>query len=93
MKMTDCENDREKVPLMKELHEVGLKHGVQMVVVAIPMSKEAGGVRTFLIDHKEDTTPRDVATKFVGAGVFLIQVAGAAEDYACEQAETQDVPK
>jgi hypothetical protein len=88
MKMTDCNNDREKNPLMKALHEVGLAHGVTMVVVAIPMEKDdPRGVHSLLIDHKDDTTVQDVVSKFTGAGVFLIKAANAAEEYAAEQEE------
>lgn len=87
MKMTDCNNDREKCPLMKALHEVGLKHKVTMVVVAIPMERDdPRGVHPLLIDHKDDTTVHDVITKFTGAGVYLIKAANAAEEYAAEQA-------
>lgn len=86
--MTDCNNDREKNPLMKALHEVGLAHGVTMVVVAIPMEKgDPEGVRPLLIDHKDDTTIQDVISKFTGAGVYLIKAASAAEEYAAEQDE------
>lgn len=88
MKLTSLEKDREKVPLMKDLHELGLKHRVQMVVVAIPMDAgDPKGVRPLLIDHKDDTSLQDVVLKFTGAGCFLIKCAGAAEDYAAEQKE------
>lgn len=90
MKMTGVEGDREKVPLMKALHDVGLKHGVTMVVVAIPMRKDdPEGVRSLLIDHKDNTTVEELAVKFTGAGVFLIKAAAAADEYAYEQAEKE----
>lgn len=86
MKMTGSENDREKVPLMKDLHDVGLRHGVTMVVVAIPMKAEdPAAVRPLLIDHRDDTTVADMVKKFTGAGVFLIKCAAAGEEYANEQ--------
>jgi hypothetical protein len=91
MKMTDCNNDREKCPLMKDLHETGLKHGVTMVVVAIPMkADDPRGVHPLLIDHNDDTTVQDVISKFTGAGVYLIKAANAAEEYAAELAETEE---
>lgn len=82
MKMTGLENDREKSPLMKALHEVGLAHGVTMVVVAIPMKPDGGEVRSLLIDHKDDTAVDEMILRFTGAGVFLIKAANAAEAYA-----------
>lgn len=90
MKMTGLETDRERSPLMKDLHEVGLKHRVQMVVVALPM--DTGEIHSLLIDHKDDTTVDEMIRKFTGAGVFLIKTAGAAEEFAYElaQAETQE---
>lgn len=94
MKMVGAQNDREQVPLMKDLHELGLKHGVAMVVVAIPMNADdPGGVRPLLIDHKDDTTVQDMVSKFTGAGVFLIKCAGAGEEYAAEQAEASEDPR
>lgn len=88
MKMTGTETDREKVPLMKDLHEIGLKHRVQFVVVAIPMlADDPEGIRPLLIDHKDDTTIKEVHDRFVGAGVFLLKCAGAAEELMAEQAE------
>lgn len=85
MKMTGCEGDRDKVPLMKDLHELGLKHGVTMVVVAIPMKAGPDAeVRPLLIDHKDETPVADLISKFTGAGVFLIKCAAAAEEYAHE---------
>jgi hypothetical protein len=91
MKMVGAQNDREQVPLMKDLHELGLKHGVAMVVVAIPMNADdPGGVRPLLIDHKDDTTVQDVIAKFTGAGVYLIKAANAAEEYAAELAESEE---
>lgn len=74
------ERDREKVPLMKELHELGLKHRVQMVVVAIPMQGNTEGVQALLIDHNNATPLEDVAKRFIGAGVYLIQSASAVEE-------------
>ena len=91
MKMTDCNNDREKCPLMKDLHGVGLKHNVTMVVVAIPTERDdPRGVHPLLIDHKDDTTVQDVIAKFTGAGVYLIKAANAAEEYAVEQAAADE---
>lgn len=90
MKMLGSQNDREKNPLMRDLHEVGLRHGVTMVVVAIPMKDDdAQGVRPLLIDHRDDTTVQDMVAKFTGAGVFLIKCAAAGEEYLAEQAENQ----
>lgn len=91
MKMTDCNNDRDKNPFMKALHQLGLEHKVTMVVVAIPMEKDdPRGVHPLLIDHRDDTTVQDVITKFTRAGVFLIKAANAAEEYAAEQKETSE---
>lgn len=91
MKMTDCDNDREKNPLMKALHDIGLAHGVTMVVVAIPMNAgDPRGVHSLLIDHREDTTVQDVITKFTGAGVYLIKAANAAEEYLAEHAGDEE---
>lgn len=88
MKMIGSENDREKVPLMKDLHELGLNHGVTMVVVAIPIDKDdPQGVRPLLIDHRDDTTIEDMVSKFTGAGVFLIKCAAAGEEHLAEQEE------
>lgn len=90
MKMIGAENDREKVPLMKDLHDVGIKHGVTMVVVAIPLKPDdPAGVRPLLIDHKDDTTVADMVAKFTGAGVFLIKCAAAGEEHLAEQDEQQ----
>ena len=84
--MTGMENDREKVPLMKDLHEVGLRHGVEMVVVTIPTDKNSGDrVHTLLIDNKDDTTVEQMVLRFTGAGVYLIKVAAAAEEYAMKE--------
>lgn len=81
MKATGMQTDREKAPLMKALHEVGLAHRVTMVIVAIPMDKDdPEGIRPMLIDHKDDTTTHEFCTKAVGAGVFLIKAAGAVEE-------------
>jgi hypothetical protein len=93
MKMVGCENDREKSPLMKELHEVGLRHGVEMVVVAIPSDKsDPRGVHPLLIDHRDDTCVSDVINRFTGAGVYLIKCAAAAEAYAEEIQAKADEP-
>lgn len=90
MKMVGSENDREKVPLMKDLHELGLKHGVTMVVVAIPMkADDPTGVRPMLIDHKDNTSVQDMVATFTGAGVFLIKCAAAGEEHLATQEEAQ----
>ena len=68
------ETDREKAPLMKALDEVGLQHGVRMVVVAVPLGE--GPTHTLLIDHKDDTSMEDVACEFVRAGTLLMLGAG-----------------
>jgi hypothetical protein len=87
MKMTGG-SQRHEVPLANDLHEIGLKYGVEMVVVAIPMRKDdPEGVRPLLIDHKENTPMSDLVPRFTGAGVFLIKCAAAAEEYLAEQTE------
>jgi hypothetical protein len=81
-------NDREKVPLMKALHEVGLAHRVVMVVVAIPMDAgDPQGIRPLLIDHKDDTTTHEFCSKAAGAAVFLIKAAGAVEEMVMAKEE------
>jgi hypothetical protein len=81
-------SQRHDEPLLADLHEVGLKHGVKMVVVAIPMTADdPRGVRPVLIDHKEHTPVEDIPPAFTGAGVFLIKCAAAAEDFIAEQRE------
>jgi hypothetical protein len=68
------ETDREKSPLMKALHELGLAHGVRLTVVATPI--DGGQPHTLLIDHKDDTTKTEAVQGFVNAGVLLILAAG-----------------
>ena len=81
MRIKSMNNDREKAPLMKALHEVGLTHRVTMMVVAVPMDAEdEQGVRPMLIDHKDETTPTEFRDKALSAGVFLIQCAGAVDE-------------
>lgn len=73
LKCTGMITDREKSPLMKELHELGLKHGVVMVVLAVPIVVDLDHVAdTFLIDHRDDTHPVEAADAFVRAGIQLI---------------------
>jgi hypothetical protein len=88
MKIEGVETDREKAPLMKALHELGLAHGVELVAVATPMA--GGPAHTYLVDHKDDTKAQDVALKFAAAGVLLIQAAGAAREYAAEQEAAEE---
>lgn len=85
MKMTGVETDREKSPLMKDLHEVGLKHGLTFVVVARPIDGKPHEQEGLLIDHKDETPLDDLYIRWVQAGVYLIQATGAIEDYMAEQ--------
>ena len=95
MKMTGS-HQRHETPLLQDLHELGLKHGIKMVIVAIPLTPDdPEGVRPILIDHKEHTPIEDLSPAFVGAGVFLIKCASAAETYAGDlaaQAEKEGTP-
>jgi len=94
MKMTGMETDREKSELMKDLHEVGLKHGVTFVVVARPIDGKPYDDQALLIDHKDETPPEDVYVRFLQAGIYLIQATGAVEDYIAERrAKKADAPK
>jgi hypothetical protein len=84
MKITRMERSRDKSPLMKDLHELGLKHGVRMVVVAMAM-RPGAYAGPLLIDHNDHTTFKDARDGFLGAGVYLIQIAGAVEDVMREE--------
>jgi hypothetical protein len=78
------DTDREKHPLMKDLHELGLKHGVAMTVVAVKLKGEPA-TQAFWIDHRDDTSPAEAAYAFESTGVFLIKVAAKiAEEEAAE---------
>lgn len=68
------ETDREKSPLMKALHELGLAHGVRLTALATPMDGSAPHV--LLIDHNDGTTKTEAIAGFVNAGVQLILAAG-----------------
>jgi hypothetical protein len=83
--MTGLERDREKSELMKELHELGLRHGMTLVVVARPIDGGPNEQVGLLIDHKDETPVEDVYVRWLQAGVWLIQATNAVEDYIAEQ--------
>lgn len=83
--MKSLETDREKSPLMKDLHELGLKHGLTFVVVARPIDGKVYDQQALLIDHKDDTSAEDVYTRWLQAGIYLIQSTCAVEDFIAEQ--------
>lgn len=83
MKCERMEVDREKHPLMKDLHAVMQKHKAPMVVLAF-----TGGMpEMFWIDGKDDTKPADTAEVFAYAGTLLIKGAGAIEAWASDAAD------
>ena len=93
MKTTGFDTDREHNPLMNDLHELGLKHGVEFVAVVRPVNGKPYDQHGLLIDHKGDTTPEDVYLRWMQAGVGLIQATSAIEDYIAEQrAEKEEKP-
>lgn len=57
--MTGMTRNRDEAPLMRELHEVGLRHGVTLVVVAQPIDGNVRQQYGLLIDHKEETPTED----------------------------------
>lgn len=85
MKMISMENDRERNALMKDLHEVGLKHGLTFVVVARPIDGKPIDDKGLLIDHKDDTSASDVYVRWIQAGLWLIQASSAVEEFIAEQ--------
>lgn len=72
------ESDREKSPLMKELSELGLRHGIVMVVLVVKPSGEVAG---HLVDHRDDTTILEAANAFEAAGQTLYDLADSARRY------------
>lgn len=89
MKMKDMETDRDRSPLMKDLHEIGLKHGVTFVVVTRPIDGGPHEQQGLLIDHKDDTTAKDVYVRWLQTGIWLIQATSAVEDYIAEHREKE----
>jgi hypothetical protein len=90
MRMTGG-TQRHENPLLGELHALGLKYGLKMVVVAIPMNADdPNGVRPILIDHKDHTPLEDLSPMFTRAGVFLIKCAGAAEEHLAGQTAQEE---
>lgn len=89
LKLLGYEADREKSPLMKDLHEVGLKHGYTFVVLALPVEKDGPPVRVLNIDHNDGTTPAESITRFTAAGVMLIQCAQVMRDASEEPAPAE----
>lgn len=87
MKMTSMETDREKSPLMKDLHEIGLKHGMTFVVVARPIDGNPHDQEALLIDHKDDTSAKDVYARWLQAAIYLIQATSAIEEYIAQEKE------
>jgi hypothetical protein len=92
MKMLRMETDREKSSLMKDLHDVGLKHGLTFVVVARPIDGKPYEQEGLLIDHKDETPPEDVYLRWIQAGVWLIQATSAIEDWILEQRDKEPAP-
>lgn len=82
---TDINTDREKNPLMKELHELGLKYGVKMVVATLNYENQFTG--TLCIDHEEESKGMEVAMMFGAAGYYLLEAAKAVAVYAHEKGE------
>lgn len=82
---TGISTDRDNNPLMKDLHELGLKHGIKMVVVKVEeiegKDKLTGAL---LIDHKEDTKGMDVALMYGAAAYYLMDATEAVVRYAVE---------
>jgi hypothetical protein len=66
--------NRAENPLMNDLHEIGLRHGVQMVVLSISETDRAD-VHAFYIDHCDDTTKREAAEAYMAASLFLRDAA------------------
>lgn len=92
MRMTSMENDREKSALLKDLHELGLKHGLTFVVVARPIDGKPYDQQGLLIDHKDDTSAKDVYARWLQAGIYLIQATNAVEEYIAEQRSKEPAP-
>lgn len=80
-KVESYNTDREKNPLMKDLHELGLKHGVKFVVVAYGKKD----VKTLCIDHEEDTHPLVASQLYVHAGTTLIKASSGLDEFWHEQ--------
>lgn len=93
MKMTGMETDREKSPLMKDLHEVGLRHGLTFVVVARPINGKSYEQEGLMIDHKDETSLQDLYTRWMQAGIYLIQATSAIEDYIAECRAKASAPR
>lgn len=83
--MTGMTRDRDQAPLMRDLHEVGLKHGVTLVVVALPIDGHIRQQFGLLIDHKEQTPIEDVYVRWLEAGIYLIQATNAVEEYMLKE--------
>lgn len=92
LKLMSMETNREKSPLMKALHELGLKHGLTFVVVARPIDGAAHDQQSLLIDHKDDTPIGDIYTRYLQAGIYLIQATGAIEDYVAQKRAQGSAP-
>lgn len=91
MKLDYYNTDRERDPLMKDLHELGLKHGAMFVLVAIPLDGK-GNVHTFHIDHQDDTKPEESAEVFELVGMHFIKASEAIWDHLREQRRRENEP-
>lgn len=90
--MAGMTRNRDEAPLMRELHEVGLRHGVTLVVVAQPIDGNVRQQYGLLIDHKEETTAEDVYVRWLQAGIYLIQATNAVENYVLDEAAKEPAP-
>lgn len=85
---TEISTDRDSNPLMKDLHELGLKHGVKMVVVTLEEIEGKDRLTGALcIDHKDDTRGMDVAMMYGAAAYYLMDAAQAVAVYAHKNGE------
>jgi hypothetical protein len=75
VKLDKMITNRDDSPLMGDLYELGLKHDVIMVVLAIPRTGPEIPCTVLTIDLKDDTKSNEAADMIESAGVYLIKAS------------------
>jgi hypothetical protein len=76
-KLNGIEDDE---PLLKDLHDLSVKHGQDLIVVAVDPKTNIG--QAHIADQNPEKTPvKIMARQFERAGLFLIKASGSLERF------------